>query len=396
MHNTLHEYAIKYKQIPQLLNKQSKMDIILIRNKYKKVYALMRIYTIRKKYKYINTPSHSLLQLYMKYCFYHWKGLIWSTQQTQHQHKQQFALHLCYVIQKRFVKAQAHVFYVIVNAYYNIKCTRFTCCNNEHESVNTFYRRLSSLVPLITIKQKRSYKTHFEKWKQHIVHYSRTRIQRLRKSFSSSSINITQMIINNMSTILLAYETEDTKLKHDLSKLKTYLRINSILIRCIITKHNMIMLKCFAKWLRISNTHSSYITLLSKYEALKKENDGLIEVYYDKKSRYKKVIADYEYMKQHYCRDCMGEDVEIDYKSLNNNNEVFTSDNETLPVESEDECNRGNKIAEKESSIKEYQNEYSQQQKYYEEYLNSMHKKKEKLLAMKQMLLHNNNSKSNI
>lgn len=201
------------------------------------------------------------------------------------------------------------------------------------------------------------------------------------------------MIINNMSTILLAYETEDTKIKHDLSKLKSSLRTNSILIRFIIAKHNKLMLKYFTKWHCFSNTQSSYVTLLSKYEALKKENDRLIEVYYDKKSQYKKTIADYEYMKQHYCSDCVGEDVAVDYKLLGgDNNEVFVNESERMPIESEDEGSKGNKIAEKESKIKEYQNEYSQQQKYYEEYIKTMHKRKEELIAMKQMLLQKSNS----
>ena len=348
------------------------MDIILIRNEYKKAYALMRIYLIRTKYKYINT----LLQLYMKRCFYQWKGLICNTQQ----HKQQFILNMCYQIQKHFMKTQAHTFYAIVNAYYH----NIMNINNEQESIIAYYRRLSSLVPLITIKLKRSYKTHFTKWKHHITPSSRK---------SSSSINITQMIINNMSTILLAYETEDTKIKHDLSKLKSSLRTNSILIHFIIAKHNKLMLKYFTKWHCISNTQSSYVTLLSKYEALKKENDRLIEVYYDKKSQYKKTIADYEYMKQHYCSECVGKDVEVDYKLLGgDNNEVFKSESEKMPAESEDEGSKGNKIAEKESKIKEYQNEYSQQQKYYEEYIKTMHKRKEELIAMKQMLLQKSNS----
>ena len=153
------------------------------------------------------------------------------------------------------------------------------------------------------------------------------------------------------------------------------------------------MLKYFTKWHCISNTQSSYVTLLSKYEALKKENDRLIEVYYDKKSQYKKTIADYEYMKQHYCSECVGKDVEVDYKLLGgDNNEVFKSESEKMPAESEDEGSKGNKIAEKESKIKEYQNEYSQQQKYYEEYIKTIHKRKEELIAMKQMLLQKSNS----
>ena len=497
LQNTLHEYAAKYKQIPHLLSKQGVIDLLLIRNEYKKAYALMRICIMRSKYKYINATPYSnraLLQLYMKCCFYQWKGLICSLQKQQH--KQQFAMNLmfrilfqkfyynirymfisnlityttinkltakyrgylaanlCYEIQKRFVNMRAYALYVIVNGYYAKKCgvangknalarrafvVRRRCeirnmrsaftkwrkngmeivnmpsncnefemplennnINNNEERVdvveeeekeylmfaNASYRRLSSLIPVIAIKHKYSYKTHFTKWKHTASAHKRSR--------ASPSSNITQMIINNMSTILLAYETEDTKLKHDLAKLKASLRINSILIRLIITKHNVTMLKHIAKWLHNSYTQSSYVALLAKYENLKKENDSLIEVYYDKKSQYKKTIADYEYMKKHYCSECMGEDVDIDYKSVNN--EVFTSesayDSELPHVESEDECNKVhinntnnmnhtnanneiNQIAEKESLIKEYQNEYIQQQKYYEEYISTMNKKKE-------------------
>ena len=519
LQNTLHEYAMKYKQIPQLLNKQSAVDILLIRNEYKKAYALMRICIMRTKYKYINTTPYTnkaLLQLYLKCCFYQWKGLICSLQ--KHQHKQQFAmnlmyhilcqkfyynirymfisnlityatrnkfnakyrryfaLNLCYEIQKCFMNRKVYVFYVIVNGYHdkiygivgnvgnilarrmyvmrcrceirNIRgvfgkwrkigmevnmrsnCNEFDVPlennnnnnNNEEEEhvdvveeeeeekeneneneylifANASYRRLSSLIPLITIKHKHSYKIYFTKWKditRSYMHSSRIR--------TSSSSHINQMIINNMSTVLLTCE-------NDLSKLKSSLRINTILIRLIITKHNMTMLTYISKWLRNSYTQSNYTALMSQYENLKKENDNLIEVYYDKKNQYKKTIADYEYMKKHYCNECMGEDVDVDYKSVDKEDNVNEDascdddnedddDSELMHIESEDECNRVhinnntnmnntnvNKIAEKEMLIKEYQNEYNQQQKYYEEYINTMNKKKEELLAMKQMLL---------
>ena len=510
LQNTLHEYAIKYKQIPQLLNKQSKIDILLIRNEYKKAYALMRICIMRSKYKYINTKPYTnraLLQLYLKCCFYQWKGLICSLQ--KHQHKQRFAMNLMYRIlcqkfyynirymfisnlitystinkftakyrryfavnlynevYKCFMNMKTYAFYVIVNGYYEKKCgvvnvknvlakrafvvrcryevknmrcvfgkwrkigmeivnTHSNCNefevplennNNEEEHVdvveeenenekeylifaNASYRRLSSLIPLLTIKHKYSYKMHFAKWKDIVRSYKRLR------SRTSPSSNITQMIISNMSTILLTYENKD---KVDLAKLKLSFRINSILIRLIMAKHNTTMLNSIAKWFRNTYTQGNYIALMEQYERLKKENDNLIEVYYDKKSQYKKTIADYEYMKKHYCSECMGEDVEIDYKSVDkeeNVNESASCDSELLHIESEDECNRVhinntnvknttvNKKAEKEMLIKEYQNEYSQQQKYYEEYIYTMNKKKEELLAMKQMLLHNNNSNS--
>ena len=107
-------------------------------------------------------------------------------------------------------------------------------------------------------------------------------------------------------------------------------------------------------------------------------------------------------MKKHYCKDCMGEEFEIDYKSINN--EVFTenrSNNEIdtesdMHIDTDEDMNNlnqintnteGNKIADKENLIKEYQNEYNQQLKYYENYITTMEKKKEELLAMKQMLL---------
>ena len=108
-------------------------------------------------------------------------------------------------------------------------------------------------------------------------------------------------------------------------------------------------------------------------------------------------------MKKHYCKDCMGEEFEIDYKSINNevftenrsnNNEIETDSD--MHIDTDEDMNNlnqintnteGNRIADKENLIKEYQNEYNRQLKYYEDYITTMEKKKEELLAMKQMLL---------
>ena len=78
-------------------------------------------------------------------------------------------------------------------------------------------------------------------------------------------------------------------------------------------------------------------------------------------------------MKKHYCKDCMGEEFEIDYKSINN--EVFTenrSNNEIdtesdMHIDTDEDMNNlnqintnteGNKIADKENLIKEVIDSY--------------------------------------
>ena len=118
-------------------------------------------------------------------------------------------------------------------------------------------------------------------------------------------------------------------------------------------------------------------------------------------------------MKKHYCKDCMGQDFEVDYKSINN--EIFTneesnnnmnqadSNDSDMHIDTDEDLNNinrinsnteGNKIADKENLIKEYQNEYNQQLKYYEDYITTMQKKKEELYELKKMLLNKKESKS--
>jgi hypothetical protein len=153
---------------------------------------------------------------------------------------------------------------------------------NENEYLifaNASYRRLSSLIPLITIKHKHSYKIYFTKWKDITRSYMHS--SRIRTSSSSSHIN--QMIINNMSTVLLTCE-------NDLSKLKLSLRINTILIRLIITKHNMTMLTYISKWFRNSYTKSNYTALMSQYETLKKRTTILLKCTMIRRTNIKKQL----------------------------------------------------------------------------------------------------------
>ena len=114
-------------------------------------------------------------------------------------------------------------------------------------------------------------------------------------------------------------------------------------------------------------------------------------------------------MKKHYCEKCIGEDLEIDYKSIksdelneiedmdtinmNDNYEsniLNTSDEEVLNENKQIQDNTSksiNTVAERENRIKEYQNEYKKLVEEYEETISDLNKKKEELLELKKQFL---------
>ena len=134
--------------------------------------------------------------------------------------------------------------------------------------------------------------------------------------------------------------------------------------------------------------------------------------YYEKKNQYKKIISDYKYLKKHYCDKCIGEDFDIDYKSIkseeinementetNNLNDDFDSnmmnfsdeevinENKNVPETFSKTTKTINSVAERENRIKEYQNEYKKLSEEYEETISDLKKKKEELLELKKQFL---------
>ena len=478
--NTLVDYSHKYKKIPGMLQSNKKIELLTIRNQFRKIFGLHKIFLIREQHKYLFCDLNiNLKNSYLQGCFYRWKGSICNTVLTKN--KKILSLNECVFklnqilfsnirnsfitrlmlygnikVQKNkmyklsiisfvnqinlvLIKRKLFVFYdifyryssiakrvkdksialqLMISIYRNKKCVNIKSyyfikwksisqimsyedkiLNDYHSSndlVNNdnekhFFIVLSKLLTLVRFKQNWILRSYINQWKFN-----------MKKNYYRSNISIDSMIIQNMSTILLDYENEDNKLKHEISKLKSSLIKNQFLIHIIYSKNYNVLYHYFAKWSKNIFSFSTFKDLLAQSEQIKKENDALIPSYYDKKNQYKKTIYDYEYMKKHYCKDCMGEEFEIDYKSINN--EVFTenrSNNEIdtesdMHIDTDEDMNNlnqintnteGNKIADKENLIKEYQNEYNQQLKYYEDYITTMEKKKEELLAMKQMLL---------
>ena len=478
--NTLVDYSHKYKKIPGMLQTNKKIELLTIRNQFRKIFGLHKIFLIREHHKYLFCDLNiNLKNSYLQGCFYRWKGTICNT--VLKKNKKILSLNECVFklnqilfanirnsfitrlmlygnikVQKDkmyklsissfvnqidlfFIKRKLFVFYdifyrysstakrlkdksialqLMISIYRNKKCVNIKCYHfikwksisqilsyedkilNDYHSSNDlvnndnekhFFIVLSKLLTLVRLKQNRIMRSYINQWKFN-----------MKKNYYRSNISIDSMIIQNMSTILLDYENEDNKLKHEISKLKSSLIKNQFLIHIIYSKNYNVLYHYFARWSKNIFSFSNFKDLLAQSEQIKKENDALIPSYYDKKNQYKKTIYDYEYMKKHYCKECMGEEFEIDYKSINN--EVFTenrSNNEIdtesdMHIDTDEDMNNlnqintnteGNKIADKENLIKEYQNEYNQQLKYYEDYITTMEKKKEELLAMKQMLL---------
>ena len=221
-----------------------------------------------------------------------------------------------------------------------------------------------------------------------------------------------------MSIILKEYEKEDENNSKEFKFLNKNFKKTYFLYKIIYSINIKILFKYFNKWFKnISLNNNNNINISNLYnegEKLKIENDNLIQNYYQNKNKYKRTLYDYEFMKKHYCKNCIGEELEIDKKSitseeLNEVNENITISNNVdyndsqIEISSNEEFNLNNNkinnqeisdydnkklsIEEKEQLIKEYQNEYNQQVQYYEEFIQTLENKKKELLEMKNLLL---------
>jgi hypothetical protein len=215
-----------------------------------------------------------------------------------------------------------------------------------------------------------------------------------------------------MTYILLEYEKQDLNLQKELSNIKNLLKKPNILKEIVLKKHYGLIFKYFIIWYKVVNSPSSLYEYYIESEKIKEENNNLINTYYEKKNQYKKIISDYKYLKKHYCDKCIGEDFDIDYKSIkseeinementetNNLNDDFDSnmmnfsdeevinENKNVPETFSKTTKTINSVAERENRIKEYQNEYKKLSEEYEETISDLKKKKEELLELKKQFL---------
>jgi hypothetical protein len=166
------------------------------------------------------------------------------------------------------------------------------------------------------------------------------------------------LIIENQSKILAALEHEENKLNKELINFKTFSNNRAgRLLKILYLKNSKLIYNQFKIWKKNSeltshggfsrhnsvishsqqseiklknsndnlisnnngvNLSSSLTFLINENENLQNENENLMNVYRSKTREYRKTINDYQYVKGHFCVDCVGEDFEIDYKSVQN------------------------------------------------------------------------------
>ena len=59
------------------------------------------------------------------------------------------------------------------------------------------------------------------------------------------------------------------------------------------------------------------LDILTETENVQNDNESLLPVYRGKRKNYRKTIEDLLYVKSHFCANCIGEEFNIDYRSIN-------------------------------------------------------------------------------
>lgn len=180
---------------------------------------------------------------------------------------------------------------------------------------------------------------------------------------------IDYLIIENQSKILAALEHEENKLNKEIINFKKFSSNRTgRLLGILYLKNSKIIFNNFKIWKKNSgftsqagisrgnslisqsqefklknsneniiinnntiNLTSSLSFLIIENENLQNENENLMNVYRSKTIEYRKTINDYQYVKGHFCADCVGEEFDIDYKSVQN----LVLEDEEVEVEEE-------------------------------------------------------------
>lgn len=120
----------------------------------------------------------------------------------------------------------------------------------------------------------------------------------------------------NMNYLLKDLVEEEEALSKKMEKKSIIgVRQQIILIKYIFIKSEKSLFKYFITWYTQ--------TLISKLNYIKQEsnkvsneNDEVISSYYNKKEEYKSTIKDYLHLKNALCKECINNDFELDYKSI--------------------------------------------------------------------------------
>ena len=453
------DYNNKYNLLPSQIEDKNNSNICFIRNKFKKIILLRNIFLIRIKHKNIFTEYNIYINQsnnIQKY-FNKWTKIN-NYLKTKKEIKLFKLYEIDYLLKKKIILNNGNKFLgnlliksyqktfihnyskqylnVLISSIRNIlykklmfflmrfKFYKYSLNINENQKIiklkqlflyfhyfkklkkkkrkNYSYSELCKLYQLYLLYFKQKIIKYIKKWRNNL------RIANI-KSYKNNSIIIDKNIFQNMTYILLELEKKDDGLNKEISLIKKTLNKPNILLELVLKKHYGTLLKYFINWYKVINSSSSLCDLYLQSEKIKEENNTLINKYYEKKNQFKKIICDYRYMKKHYCEKCIGEDLEIDYKSIksdelneiedmdtinmNDNYEsniLNTSDEEVLNENKQIQDNTSksiNTVAERENRIKEYQNEYKKLVEEYEETISDLNKKKEELLELKKQFL---------
>ena len=437
--NTLIEYHHKYSKINKLINEKNKLEFDLLRKNFQQIFALQKIIILRINNEYFYNKNNkniktSPLQIYFikwkKYCY---KKILENNLIKYKLNK------LYFLLFEKFGKNDKKIFFnnlilftfnktmnkqllnklilflilkiknlllkIKFDCFYKISYTNKNNKNDDKYYIN--FKLLPYAYDLFILYKNLRIKSYILKWKKLLI-----------KKPNYILNDIDKAIIENMSIILKEYEKEDENNSKEFKFLNKNFKKTYFLYKIIYSINIKILFKYFNKWFKnISLNNNNNINISNLYnegEKLKIENDNLIQNYYQNKNKYKRTLYDYEFMKKHYCKNCIGEELEIDKKSitsdeLNEVNENITISNNVdyndsqMEISSNEEFNLNNNkinnqeisdydnkklsIEEKEQLIKEYQNEYNQQVQYYEEFIQTLENKKKELLEMKNLLL---------
>jgi len=435
---TLIEYHHKYSKINKLINEKNKFEFEILRKNFQQIFALQKILIIRINNKFFYNKNNiiinnsSLQNYYVKWKKYCYKKIL-----ENNLIKYKLNKLYCLLFEK-FGKNDKKIFFInlllfgynktmnkellnklvlflifkIKNLLLKIKFDcfykiRYTDKNNKlNNDIN--YKLLPYAYDLFILYKNLRIKYYILKWKKLIIIKPNNILN-----------DIDKAIIENMSIILKEYEKEEENNTKEFKSLNNYFKKSFFLYKILYSIKIKFLFKYFNKWFKNfsldnNNNNINVSNLYNESEKLKIENDNLIQIYYQNKNKYKRTLYDYEFMKKHYCKNCIGEELEIDKKSitseeLNEVNENITVSNNIdyndsqIEISSNEEFNLNNNkninqeisdydnkkisIEEKEQLIKEYQNEYNQQVQYYEEFIQTLENKKKELLEMKNLLL---------
>jgi hypothetical protein len=407
LRNTLKEYGKKYTKILNLLSEDRRINIMLMREVFKKIFTVKKLFMLILKKQYSFHSNSNAVNLQKKNisfqnflligCFYRWKASIIDGIRYSNFRKLKVS-NILTVIENKICKNNKRDFMLKFKLMPKIKYEQSLLIKTFSRSLlnllsrkffklkfNTFTNvflgnkleeyTLKELAMKLIILYKNQFNKDlrgaigkaFDKWKLNSkLKYSLSDISTLppnlikkvlyfkyifigkysrdiRPYFLKFKIKTTSkvvivrqpnridnLIVKNMNGILLEYENDDNKLTREILAHKFSMASGSVLLKILSKLHYEKAQLTFKKWVDIvfpQPVVPSEEQLIDQLELLKVEDEELVANYRNKKVTYKKTIEDYEFIKSHFCENCLGEDLEIDYKSVNNENTIIDEEN---------------------------------------------------------------------